>query len=611
LEIDKFHLSWSSSTLFETSKSQSLFYITGTSGDTPLTIAVAVEWECCVVYGIVFTCQKGITDPDTLMFLMYCNEDGNKEITGVVLTKKEIQEDLAGKTLTFDLKPDEEFVSLDIPCPNRGFLGGEEMNKLASSISRAMVVRGNSVRFCDYASVVLIPRSRACDFKKSDTVYYTSLDYKRFTRDMNGEVEAAMNKWPDLSKEDIVTRLYQLAETRKDLRTADNINVLARAASPVPLDPSPLTRRLSSDGSGLTIFRSFSDSALSTHSRQLLEEMVSNRHSDLDLTAHFNAEVDATSRENDSDDDDLPMLGGRRVSMDDVVDRNKVEEQQIAKQLQWLEQHDQEHSTPFMASTTAAEHSAKTMDSRGSIASNSRESSGSGDAESAARSPKKSAANNKAPPPSPTPGCLLKRYVAPAREVLPTVVHVSVIACNNLKQPALWPVAPVNPFVCITVNGESQSTEVVMRHRNPNFDSSQVYTFVLSPESAPTGHIDFAVFNKTLRGNLDWGVARVALAAIKAQPDDCSPTSVILPLLNQVDDKAIGRGFWNSDNYEFSRVDHLSVDGGSTSQDRKKAPIISLTITKVDPTLHDMLRKLRAEDEERTAQRGPIEWLTI
>ena len=571
-ELDKIKLLWDTSTIIDLGSSQSLFYITAMAGSLTLTIAVAVEWECAIVSGIVFSSQRGVLDPDTLLFLMYCNEDGEKEITGVVLSRSEVEECLTHSACSFDTSFSGEYLDLDIlPGSHSSFVGDTELRRLRLSpgIVKSKVYRKQSVRFHDSVSVILIPRQRRQDFKKQEAIHYSSLDYKRFSREMDDEIEANMRNHR-YSKEEAIAALY--GPSGDVIHTELNAHVgvssgAGNATGQLVLSRSP------------PIPRSISDSALLPHSLELLSEVMTYKEADSLLVHGRQGE----GRVDDLSDDEHTTFGRRSISMDDMVDRLAIEEQQLSKQVSWLEQHDREHRVPFR------------------IGDAERVQSGVSTAASPASQKKISA---------PIPGCLLKRYVPPPRAIHPTVVHISVIACNNLKPSVFWPVVPVNSFVRMTVDGESQYTEVVRRHRNPLYDSSQVYTFVLSCENALHSYISFTVLNKGVTGgDAVLGVTRVAFSALKALPDSSNPTSVILPLHKKINDKMLGRGFWNSDNYDCTVLDYDAKGQELTPQQKSTMPILSVTIAKVDVTLHGMLQRLVQEDEERAARLGPIQWL--
>jgi hypothetical protein len=214
-------------------------------------------------------------------------------------------------------------------------------------------------------------------------------------------------------------------------------------------------------------------------------------------------------------------------------------------------------------------------------------------------------------------GYALRREYLQPTNIEQIVVHVTVIACNNLK--SFWPV-PIDAYVEVEVNGQRARTEVQYSHTNPVFDmGSSCFIFTLNNDDGTyTGnqYINFNVYDESFVGaDTVIGHVRCALAAIKADVDDRTPTSVILPLAHHtdIDTHVIGKGFCNSNNYYLpngpnaahAHAAHASPDDEEDLQasckanKTKRLSTICVLISKVDRTFVGVTSALRREDEEQ------------
>lgn len=208
-------------------------------------------------------------------------------------------------------------------------------------------------------------------------------------------------------------------------------------------------------------------------------------------------------------------------------------------------------------------------------------------------------------------GCeLLPPYFVKRPMKVPMEIHITVVACNNLKSPLKRVIPrPVHAMVEIRIQDEKANTEIQYDSTNPQFDLSSVYEFEINGEDAYDKYIEFKVVDKgkglTQKSSNVIGLARVAICAIRCHINHSNPTSIILPIQHDFS-PTIGKGFFNSDNYHL--VDSTSSINTPQILRNKRAPTISISISKVDKSMNWMLEELRLRDEDMDAKHPEL-WI--
>lgn len=557
---------------------QSLVYIftkKGAKTDKEFSLGFSLEWECDIVTGIVLNYHMEKLNVDTFVFLMYCNEDGIKIITDVVLGEDEAKElatlpnfspdfdfyemlEQKAQMLTiktaavFNAKPVLSTVKSRDSCiiapPPPVLLLASAATPAAAAASVVpppppVTSRPKAlVTFEERIRVVLTPKTRGVDMK---TLFFSSADFRRFQRDKNDELELEMQR-RNVSKAAAVLSLYQDDSEEVSTHTVDN---------------------------GFCLMENESVLNASSHSQLLYHADSLGIRGTLDLltSPHVTSPTDDTDTDNDSlsstSSSSLSAPRPRRVSMDDEVDRDSVDKHQLDKEEQWQQFH----------VSKLREYSSR-------------------------KDPNKKKAL------FPPRGFVLKRYLPPPKVIHPTVVYISLLRCQRLTPSIFWPIVSTDSYVQMTVDGERQKSETVRRKRNPKYNSSEVYTFALEYENTIHNYIDFEVFDESHTGGEDalLATARVAFAALCFQASPRPPQKVTLPLCaTREAQQALGsgKGYFPPDDSDFKRVG-LAYTPPVPLEKQKTASCISVLIAVVDSNLCQNFRMLSAQDADMEARVG-------
>ena len=561
--------------IYEMNANQSLVYIftkKGAKTDKEFCLGFSLEWECNIITGMVLNYHMEKLNVDTFVFLMYCNEDGIKIITDVVLAGDEAKELVSSpnfspafdfyemvqqKTEMLSMKTSAVFHSkpvvstvkrrdsvLDTSSPSLFAVQPLTVGRRAKAI----------VTFEERIRVILTPKTRGVDMKN---LFFSSADFRRFQRDKNDELEREMQE-KNVSKIAAVLALYQDSSEEVSGNTTENGFCLVDNESVLNTVPQ---------------------------GRQLYHADSLRMRGTLDLlTSPYITSSNDDSNNTDNDDDSISISSTssssvslsaprpRRLSMDDEVDRDSVEKQQLDKEEQWQQFH----------VSKLREYSIK-------------------------KDPNKKKAL------FPPRGFVLKRYLPPPKVIHPTVVYISLLRCQHLTPSIFWPIVSTDSYVQMIVDGERQRSEIVRRKRNPKYNSSEVYTFALEYENTIHNYIDFEVFDESRTGGEDalLGTARVAFAALHFQPSPRPPQKVTLPLCTtreSLETLGSGKGYFPAED-ELKRVG-LPYSPPVPLEKQKATSCISMLIAVVDGNLCQNFSTLAAQDAEMEARVGRgVSWI--
>ena len=542
--------------IYEMNAYQSLVYIFSKKGaktDKEFSLGFSIEWECNVITGIVLNHHAEKLHVDTFVFLMYCNEDGIKIITDLVLQQDEAKELTTNPNFSpsFDffeiLDRKEDIVNINIATVDIA-------KKMVSSVkTRDSVVDTPSfgtlkprsskpnVTFEERVRVVLIPKSRAAEAKN---LYFSSTDFKRFQREKTEELDFHIHV-KNVSRAEAGIALYHDGNEDVSNNTMENgycsmdIDSIIR---PQPSGQHVDSIRLSG---GINTFAA-------PHLKSMLDDDIENE-----------------SISSSSSSVSAPRFD--RLSMDDEIDRESMEKHQLDKDAQWQQFH----------ISKIKEYSEK-------------------------KDPV-----DKKKVSIPPRGFVLKRYLPPPKDIHPTVVYVSLLRCQHLTPSIFWPIVPTNSYVRIIVDGEHQTSEVVRRKRNPKYNSAEVYTFALDYENTVNNYIDFEVYDESVTGDdALLGCARVAFSALRFQSTPRPPQKVTLPLSytrEALENVGSGRGFFPEEmGEELQRLEATYCK--PVPLEKRKTSCITALIAVVDSNLcqsFEMLRNQDAEMEERVGRGVP------
>lgn len=552
---------------------QSLVYMftkKGAKTDKEFSLGFSLEWECSIITGIVMNYHPQKLNVDTFVFLMYCNEDGVKIITDILLNQDEAKELATSPNFSpsFDmyeiLESDTEVVSMKTSAEFHSTPVVSTVKRRDSMLShqhsRDSVGHKKTVTFEERIRVVLTPKAKAIDMK---TLFFSSAEFRRFQRDKTDEVEQQMQV-NNCSKQEAVFHLYHPQDSGNEdvaKHTIENGFCLLESDS-VLGERSVMAHQDSTRLSGTL------DLLTSPH--------VTSSRDDTGLDDSVSSTSSATALS-------LGMLHKaptpRRISMDDEVDRESFDRQQLDKEDQWQQFH-----------VNKLQEFSRNRDKRDGGA-------------------KKKTV-------FPPRGFVLKRYLPPPKVIHPTVVYISLLRCQHLTPSIFWPIVSTDSYVTITVDGERQRSEIVRRKRNPKYNSTEVYTFALEYESTLHSYIDFEVQDESRTGGEDslLGVARVAFASLRFQPLPRPPQKVTLPLCptrEALEAQGAGKGYFpddgSSDGGDLQRIG-IAHTRTVPLEKQKNVSCISVLIALVDEHQSSSFELLRSQDretEERVGKNSP------
>lgn len=611
------------------SSTQTCILITNDGSEQSL-IGIGLEWECNIITGIVCMQYIGTVDPDIFIELMYYNEledeisNGNKYVQGIILNLDEVKEynsnltsmDGSYNTLSsIKSKEIKERLPLDINLILEGqyfyhihTISKKEENQLIinkhlnilrpdppSEVERKGILlksklnRKNkklgkkTVHFTTIANVILIEKLiHQQDSKRApiplSNVHYTSQDYRRFNCDREEELRIEMDL-KNISRDDAELSLYQ----EEGLLTDHNIIITST--------------ELETRGDG--------DKAITDDIDR--EDISFDR---ISMSRRSSMSRESLGRDSTGPRDLSIITRERSKSMDDDVDRDLI----LKKHL--------EHEVQLAEAKKLKENAKNTWypgkyvsilrggggESPKVLEDNSRESITfiSTQKNNANRNTKDIKYIHKKI--TKNAGYILRRILIPPKRVRPVIIHITVVCCNNLLTP-IWPLS-IDSYVEMNVDGEKQFTEISYGHKNPIYALSEVYTFALTLENTYDNYIYFTVWDKRNVGqDTALGITRCSFAALKCQKDNKTPVSVILPLLDNVNEDVLGNGFCNSSNY-YQHISTKSTRKELTHKEKNKTkPTISLLISKVDVDSYEILNKLKIEDDEREKSEVNKSWV--
>jgi hypothetical protein len=601
------------------SSTQTCILITNEGSEQSL-IGIGLEWECNIITGIVCMQYLGTVDPDTFIELMYYNEleddisNGNKYVQGIILSLDEVKEynsnltSIDGSYNTFSSNKSKEIkdkVPLDMSLILEGqdffhihTISKKEENQLLINkhlnilpptppeivkkgiLTKSKINRKNkrlgkkNVHFTTIANVILIEKivhpkvSKRAPIPLSD-IHYTSQDYRRFNWDREEELRLEMDL-KNISRDDAELSLYQV----EGLQTDHNIIITSNELE----TRGDGERRPTEEGeSDVASFDRVSMSRRSSISRESL------------------------GRDSTGPSDFSIVTRERSKSMDDDVDRDLILKKRLENEVKLAEA--QKLKENAKNTWYPGKYVSILRGGGGEIPKNledkARESitfTSSTQKNNANRNTKDIKYTHKKY--TKNSGYILRRILIPPKRVRPVIIHITVVCCNNLLTP-IWPMS-IDSYVEMNVDGEKQFTEISYGHKNPIYDSSEIYTFVLSLENTFDNYIYFTVWDKRNVGqDTALGITRCSFAALKCQKDNRQPVSVMLPLLDSVHEDILGNGFCNSGNYHQHITTKSSRKELTYKEKNKSKPTISLLLSKVDIDSYEILNKLKIEDDER------------
>lgn len=549
--------------VYEMSAHQSLMFIFSKKGaktDREFSLGLSLEWECNVITGIVLNYHMEKLNVDTFVFLMYCNEDGVKIITDVLLLQDEARELATAPNFTPDfscfeiLEKKQEVINMKTSAVFSS-------KPIVSTVKRRDTVFDSmpgisalpckskaTVSFEERVRVVLTPKTKGVDVRN---VFFSSADFRRFQRDKTEEIEQEM-QLSNVSKEQAVLTLYHDASEAVKTNTSENGFCLLENEDVL----NPAVPR------GGILYHA--DSVRLSGNLDLLTSphMTSNKDDDDD--------TESVSSSSSSVSFSAPRP--RRLSMDDEVDRESMEKHQLNKDEQWQQ---------FHVSKMKEFSSKKDLGKKKNL--------------------------------FPPRGFVLKRYLPPPKVINPTVVYISLLRCQHLTPSIFWPIVSTDSYVVMIVDGERQSSEIVRRKRNPKYNSTEVYTFALEYESTMHSYIDFEVYDESRAGGEDTllGTARVAFSALHFQSTPRPPQKVTLPLCptcEALESQGSGKGYFPDDETELLQLG--LPFSKSLPLEKQKISCISALISVVDANLCSNFDRLQAQDAEMDIRVGrAVPWV--
>jgi hypothetical protein len=559
--------------IYEMNAHQSLVYIftkKGAKTDKQFSLGFSLEWECNIVTGIVLNYHMEKFNVDTFVFLMYCNEDGIKIITDVVLHEDEAKELASSPNFSpaFDfyeiLEEKKEVISVKtaaifnakpvvstVKSPD-SIIDVLPRASLSTPMPPSSTRPKKSVTFEERIRVVLTPKTRGLDVKN---IFFSSADFRRFQRDKTDEIEQEMQV-SNVSKQQAVITLYHSSKEDVANHTIENGFCLMDNESVI--NPQDSGGGLLYHSDSLRLSGSL-DSLTSPHITSSLDDRDDN-----DSVSSSSSVSPSLS---------LSAPRPRRLSMDDEVDRESMDKHQLDKDAQWQQFH----------VSKLREFSSK-------------------------KDPNKKKAL------FPPRGFVLKRYLPPPKVLQPTVVYISLLRCQHLTPSIFWPIVSTDSYVQMIVDGERQKSEIVRRKRNPKYNSTEVYTFALDYQNTLHSHIDFEVYDESRTGGEDalLGVARVAFAALRFQAAPRPPQKVTLPLCptrEALEALGAGKGYFADDEGELRRVG-LPYTKPVPLEKQKQASCLSALVAVVDGNLCHSFDLLQKQDTDMEARVGRgVPWI--